>query len=85
MPEYILRREAERGERFTAGGEGKVLVVRPVVENGIFWVNLKEDGRGDARVLHAGLPVEEGRKVGLNIWIKRCVDVGGCRCLEGAG
>lgn len=39
--------------------------------NGIFWVNLLPNGHGDSRLLHAGLPVEEGSKVGMNIWVKK--------------
>jgi prolyl 4-hydroxylase len=34
-------------------------------------VNLNEEGEGDGRVVHAGLPVEEGEKIGLNIWPRR--------------
>jgi prolyl 4-hydroxylase len=46
--------------------------------NAVFWENMIEvsDGkggverRGDERVLHAGLPVMSGRKVGMNIWTR---------------
>ena len=34
----------------------------------VFWMNFDEDGRGFRETIHAGLPVEEGTKVGLNIW-----------------
>jgi prolyl 4-hydroxylase len=44
---------------------------RPKKGCGLFWVNLKPDGIGDDRLLHAGLPVKQGRKVGMNIWVKR--------------
>ena len=43
---------------------------RPVEGNAVFWANLDEDGRGDERVLHAGLPVVSGGKVGMNIWTR---------------
>jgi prolyl 4-hydroxylase len=43
---------------------------RPKKGSGLFWVNLKPDGMGDDRLLHAGLPLKEGRKVGMNIWVK---------------
>ncbi len=44
---------------------------KPQKGNALFWVNLKPDGMGDDRLVHAGLPVEKGRKVGMNIWVKR--------------
>ncbi|KAF2217658.1 hypothetical protein CERZMDRAFT_30945, partial [Cercospora zeae-maydis SCOH1-5] len=46
------------------------LIVRPIPGSVTFWVNLLEDGSGDERVLHAGLPpkAESARKIGLNIW-----------------
>jgi len=37
-------------------------------------MNLKQDDKGDERVLHAGLPVSEGTKVGMNIWITKHVE-----------
>jgi prolyl 4-hydroxylase len=43
---------------------------RPVVGNAVFWLNLGEDGRGDERVLHAGLPITSGEKLGMNIWTR---------------
>ncbi|KAK5658673.1 hypothetical protein OQA88_2069 [Cercophora sp. LCS_1] len=36
----------------------------------LFWVNLLEDGSGDPRTVHAGLPVVGGVKYGMNIWPK---------------
>ncbi|KAH8203762.1 hypothetical protein TruAng_002055 [Truncatella angustata] len=44
---------------------------RPVVGNAVFWQNLHEDGRGDHRNLHAGLPVTSGWKIGMNIWTRQ--------------
>jgi hypothetical protein len=44
---------------------------KPRKGRGVFWVNLHESGFGDQRVRHAGLPVREGQKVGMNIWVKR--------------
>ena len=44
---------------------------RPVAGSAVFWVNLLPDGRGDHRVLHAGLPVETGDKIGMNIWTRQ--------------
>jgi prolyl 4-hydroxylase len=44
---------------------------KPKKGNGLFWVNLMPDGIGDNRLIHAGLPVKLGRKVGMNVWVKR--------------
>lgn len=44
------------------------LAFRPVAGNGLFWVNLLPNGTGDARVVHAGLPIVDGVKTGMNIW-----------------
>ncbi|KAK2591476.1 hypothetical protein QQS21_010822 [Conoideocrella luteorostrata] len=42
---------------------------RPVEGNAVYWENMI-GGRGDPRVLHAGLPVANGEKVGMNIWTR---------------
>lgn len=52
-------------------GEEAGVRFRPVVGSAIFWVNLDKEGNGDRRVVHAGLEVREGEKVGLNIWPRR--------------
>lgn len=44
---------------------------KPRKGSGVFWVNLDEVGFGSGKVSHAGLLVEEGEKVGMNIWVKR--------------
>ncbi|KAH9885913.1 2OG-Fe(II) oxygenase superfamily protein [Xylariomycetidae sp. FL2044] len=44
---------------------------RPVVGNAVFWQNMLEDGTGDQRTLHAGLPVTSGWKIGMNIWTRQ--------------
>jgi prolyl 4-hydroxylase len=46
-------------------------IFKPRKGSGVFWINLHESGFGDQRVRHAGLPVQEGQKVGMNIWVKR--------------
>jgi prolyl 4-hydroxylase len=50
--------------------KSEALVVNPVARNAIFCRNLHQNGTGDLRTLHAGLPVTEGTKVGLNIWTR---------------
>ncbi|KAI0025078.1 hypothetical protein F4780DRAFT_722123 [Xylariomycetidae sp. FL0641] len=44
---------------------------RPVEGNAVFWSNVREDGSGDPRTLHAGLPVTSGEKIGMNIWTRQ--------------
>jgi len=48
-----------------------VLIVKPRAGGALFWLNLLEDGTGDERTRHAGLPVPIGKeKYGLNIWTR---------------
>ncbi|KAK0706061.1 hypothetical protein B0T26DRAFT_612791, partial [Lasiosphaeria miniovina] len=45
------------------------LAFRPVPGNAAFWVNLfPHNGSGDARTVHAGLPIAGGVKTAMNIW-----------------
>ncbi|KAK4448587.1 hypothetical protein QBC34DRAFT_407015 [Podospora aff. communis PSN243] len=46
------------------------VVFKPVPGNAVYWENFRPDnsGRGYEETWHAGLPVVEGTKVGLNIW-----------------
>lgn len=49
------------------------VVFRPVQGNAVFWRNMKQGGNGsvgDGRTVHAGLPVQRGRKVGMNVWTR---------------
>ncbi|KAF2442115.1 hypothetical protein P171DRAFT_61539 [Karstenula rhodostoma CBS 690.94] len=59
----------ERGKEDGGGGDGDGRGVRfkPVMGNALFWVNIPDSGKGDRRVLHAGLPVGAGEKIGMNI------------------
>lgn len=78
----VLDRDAARGGNLEASFKGKVMrgeregkkrgvKFRPITGNAVFWVNIGEDGRGDRRLVHAGLPVGEGEKIGLNIWPRK--------------
>ncbi|PSN69657.1 hypothetical protein BS50DRAFT_661555 [Corynespora cassiicola Philippines] len=78
----VLDRDGERGGRLEEGfggkvtrgemdGEKKGVKFRPIKGNAVFWVNLDEEGVGDRRVVHAGLPVGEGEKIGMNIWPRK--------------
>ncbi|KAF5235942.1 hypothetical protein FANTH_11450 [Fusarium anthophilum] len=48
------------------GGMGVTFKVVP--GNAVYWENFAADGRGYEETWHAGLPVQEGTKTGLNIW-----------------
>lgn len=48
--------------------EKQVLTTRNVEGSALFWVNLDHAGKGRKDMLHAGLPAQNGEKVGLNIW-----------------
>lgn len=55
------------------GKAGKVdlsqgIIFKPIAGNAIFWENMRRDGSGYWESWHAGLPVESGVKIGLNIW-----------------
>lgn len=41
---------------------------KAIAGNAIFWQNVSPDGNGYEETWHAGLPIESGTKVGLNIW-----------------
>lgn len=49
-------------------GMDEGVVFRARKGSAVFWMNFDEDGRGFRETIHAGLPVTEGTKVGLNIW-----------------
>lgn len=51
--------------------KNKSLAVKAIAGNAVFWVNMKGRGRGHRATLHAGMPVIEGTKVGLNLWSRR--------------
>jgi len=55
-------------ERFSTGEDGHGITFQPIVGNAVFWVNMHSNGTGDERTLHAGLPVIEGTKIGMNVW-----------------
>lgn len=54
--------------KFSITDTGQGLLVKPKKGNAVFWNNLHANGSGDVRVAHAGLPVESGVKIGLNLF-----------------
>ncbi|PYH99216.1 hypothetical protein BO71DRAFT_394554 [Aspergillus ellipticus CBS 707.79] len=62
---------AADGRKYAIPANGKGLVVKPTKGSALFWVNLyPNNGTGDNRTLHAGLPVHQGVKYGMNLWTK---------------
>ncbi|KAF2109805.1 hypothetical protein BDV96DRAFT_554518 [Lophiotrema nucula] len=69
FPELLSVPADGDGSKFVrTNSEDGLVVFHPIAGNAIFWVNLHENGTGDDRNMHAGLPVIEGEKIGLNIW-----------------
>lgn len=64
------RTPAQEGEGVWREHEDGGLAFKAVSGNALFWVNLLPNGTGDARTVHAGLPVEgeDGTKHAMNIW-----------------
>ncbi|KAI6563687.1 hypothetical protein MCOR03_002827 [Pyricularia oryzae] len=67
--------DAEKDQRRQGG-----VVFKPIVGNAVFWENFNPQAgpggvvRGYEESWHAGLPVERGVKVGLNVWSYGRVD-----------
>lgn len=66
--------DAPRNERWCEyvncdAGWDEGVTFRPIPRNAVFWRNLKK-GHGDGKTLHAGLPVQRGTKLGMNIWTR---------------
>ncbi|KAK5663895.1 hypothetical protein OQA88_103 [Cercophora sp. LCS_1] len=61
---------AEDEPREASPGPKTTVVFKPLPGNAVYWENFRSDGtgRGYEETWHAGLPVEEGVKIGLNIW-----------------
>ncbi|KUI65442.1 Prolyl 4-hydroxylase 5 [Cytospora mali] len=60
--------DSSEGDQGQHGSTGAVF--KPIAGNAVYWENFRPDGtgRGWDETWHAGLPVEKGVKVGLNIW-----------------
>lgn len=58
------------GGKVKTGEDGRGVTFRAVEGNAVFWTNFRADGSGEGykETWHAGRPVTEGEKVGLNIW-----------------
>lgn len=50
--------------------QARTLTFRPRAGSAVFWKNLHDDGSLHEDTLHAGLPVQKGSKIGLNIWMR---------------
>ncbi|KAH8691889.1 hypothetical protein BGW36DRAFT_419341 [Talaromyces proteolyticus] len=60
--------EDERLCEFFECGVTDGIIFKAVSGSALFWRNLLDNGTGDVRTPHAGLPVSKGVKLGLNIW-----------------
>jgi len=49
-------------------GKDEGVTFKPAKGAAVYWENFAPDGRGYEEVWHAGMPVTEGVKIGLNIW-----------------
>jgi prolyl 4-hydroxylase len=49
------------------------LEFEPKTGSAIFWYNLVPSGEVDTFTMHAGAPVGEGTKIGMNIWTRERV------------
>ncbi|KAJ9602823.1 hypothetical protein H2200_012603 [Cladophialophora chaetospira] len=58
-------------ERFSSTDTDMGIAIRPIPKNAIFWVNLFPNGTRDDRTVHAGVTLEGGSKIGMNIWAKQ--------------
>ncbi|KAH8732973.1 hypothetical protein GQ44DRAFT_13962 [Phaeosphaeriaceae sp. PMI808] len=69
--EEIERWYGDKVARGAIGEQTQGVKFKPIQGNAVFWVNLNEKGEGDRRLIHAGLPVGEGEKIGLNLWPRK--------------
>lgn len=68
FPEIQGVSAAADGEKFSRTDAGKGLLVKPKRGNAVFWNQIQMNGTGDPRVLHAGLPIKSGIKIGMNMF-----------------
>ncbi|KAF2464088.1 uncharacterized protein BDR25DRAFT_243513, partial [Lindgomyces ingoldianus] len=71
----LVKRWEGRASRGEKDGEALGVKFKPIQGNAVFWVNLDGEGKGDRRLVHAGLPVGEGEKIGMNIWPRKIYGV----------
>jgi prolyl 4-hydroxylase len=63
-------RKDPRWCEFVECEDSSALTVKAKPGSAVFWQNLDGDGFGNPKTLHAGLPVPEGSKIGMNIWTR---------------
>ncbi len=63
-------RQDPRWCEFVECGNLESLTVNAVPGSAVFWRNLRDDHFGNPKTLHAGLPVPNGSKTGVNIWTR---------------
>ncbi|KAI9730290.1 MAG: hypothetical protein M1818_008193 [Claussenomyces sp. TS43310] len=55
-------------EPFATSAAPQGVTFKPMRGNAVYWENLRADGSGFPETWHAGLPVLNGTKIGMNIW-----------------
>ncbi|KAB5583502.1 hypothetical protein GE09DRAFT_1247895 [Coniochaeta sp. 2T2.1] len=68
FPKLDVPRTSSRGQQPYSPHPQGGLAFPPQAGNALFWPNLHPNGTGDPRVVHAGLPIADGVKYGMNIW-----------------
>lgn len=77
FPHIDIKGEGEgKWKKYERDGEKGTAFV-PRGGNALFWVNLHQNGTGDERTVHAGLPLLDGRKTAMNIWPRKFYGRGG--------
>ncbi|CZR49475.1 uncharacterized protein FPRO_15835 [Fusarium proliferatum ET1] len=56
------------GDKFSRTETGMGLLVKPKKGNAVLWHNVHQNGTRDERMAHAGLPVQNGTKIGMNLF-----------------
>ena len=64
------RHKDPRWCEFVECEDSNALTVKAKPGSAVFWQNLDGEGFGNPKMLHAGLPVPEGSKIGMNIWTR---------------
>jgi prolyl 4-hydroxylase len=68
FPRLPMPKSKEWCRLLECDGDREGITFKPVKGSAVYWENFKSDGSGYEETWHAGLPVESGVKVGLNIW-----------------
>lgn len=68
FPRFTMPQDQKWCESVECNGNAEGVTFKAKAGSAVFWRNFDEDGRGYKETIHAGMPVLEGQKIGLNIW-----------------